>query len=52
MAQFRIEIKAVVEMDEIFIHLAINWGQTGIRYVPVGSGTMEKDMGWDGWGGW
>ena len=40
--QFLIDIKTVVEMDEIPFDLIINWDQTGINYVPVSSWTMEK----------
>ena len=42
-AQFLLDIRVVVEMDDIPFDLVINWDQTGIRYVPVGSGTMEKE---------
>ena len=42
-AQFLLDIKVVVEMDEIPFDLVINWDQTGIHYVPVGSWTMEKE---------
>ena len=41
-SQFLIDIKTVVEMDEIPFDLIINWDQTGINYVPVSSWTMEK----------
>ena len=41
--QFLLDIKAVVEMDELPFDLVINWDQTGIHYVPVGSWTMEKE---------
>ena len=43
--QFLIDIKAVVEFEEIPSDLndIINWDQTGIYYVPVGSWTMEKE---------
>lgn len=42
-AQFLIDTKAVVEFDEIPHELIINWDQTAIHYVPVGSWTMEKE---------
>lgn len=42
-AQFLLDIKVVIEMDEIPFDLVINWDQTGIHYVPVGSWTMEKE---------
>ena len=41
--QFLLDIKVVVEMDEIPFDLVINWDQTGVHYVPVGSWTMEKE---------
>ena len=42
-AQFLLDIKVVIEMDEIPFDLVINWDQTGIHYVPVGLWTMEKE---------
>ena len=42
-AQFLLDIRAVVEMEDIPFDLIINWDQTGIHYVPVGSWTMEKE---------
>lgn len=42
-AQFLLDIKAVVEMEDIPFDLTINWDQTGIHYVPVGSWTMDKE---------
>lgn len=39
-AKILLDIKAVVEMEDIPFDLIINWDQTGIRYVPVGSWTM------------
>uniref|UniRef100_A0A1X7SP85 HTH CENPB-type domain-containing protein n=1 Tax=Amphimedon queenslandica TaxID=400682 RepID=A0A1X7SP85_AMPQE len=41
-AQFLLDVKAVVEFYDIPSSLIINWDQTGIHYVPVGSWTMEK----------
>ena len=41
--QFLLDIKVVVEMDEIPPALVINWDQTGIHYVPVASWTMDKE---------
>ena len=43
MLQFLLDIRAVVEMEEIPFDLFINWDQTGIHYVPVGSWTMDKE---------
>lgn len=40
--QFLLDIKAVVEMEDIPFDLIVNWDQTGIHYVWVGSWTMEK----------
>ena len=37
------DIKNVVELDEIPPQLIINWDQTAIHYVPVGSWTMELE---------
>ena len=42
-AQFLTDVKAVVEINEIPHELIINWDQTGIHYVPVGSWTMDKE---------
>ena len=42
-AQFLFDIKVLVEMNEIPFDLIINWDQTDIHYVPVGSWTMEKE---------
>ena len=42
-AQFLLDIKAVVEMEDIPFDLIINWDQTTIHYVPVGSWTMDKE---------
>ena len=39
-AQFLLDIKAVVAMEDISFDLIINWDQTGIHYIPV---TMDKD---------
>lgn len=40
--QFLLDIKAVVDLEEIPPDLTINWDQTGINYVPVSQWTMEK----------
>ena len=39
---FLIDIKTVVELDEISLDLIFNLDMTGINYVPVSSWTMEK----------
>ena len=41
--QFLLDIKVVVEIEEIPSELVINWDQTGINYVPSDSYTMEKE---------
>ena len=41
--QFLLDIKNVVQMDEITFQLVINWDQTGIHYVPVSEWMMEKE---------
>ena len=41
--QFLLDIKNVVQMDEIPFQLVINWDHTGIHYVPVSDWTMEKE---------
>ena len=38
---YLLDIKNVVQMDEIPPDLIVNWDQTGIHYVPVSSWTME-----------
>lgn len=38
---FLMDIKNIVCLDEIPPELIINWDQTAIQYVPVGSWTME-----------
>ena len=43
-AQFLLDIRAVVEMKDIPFDLIINWDQTGIHYVTVGSWTMDKEV--------
>ena len=41
--KFLFDVKVVVEMEEILHDLIINWDQTSIRYISVGSWTMEKE---------
>ena len=38
---FLMDIKSIVQMDEIPAQLIVNWDQTGINYVPVSNWTME-----------
>ena len=42
-AQFLFDIEVLVEMDKNPFDLIINWDQTGIHYVPVGSWTMKEE---------
>ena len=41
--QFLLDVKTVVEMEEIPKALSINWDHTGIQLVPVSSWTMAKE---------
>ena len=40
---FLLVITNVVSLEEIPPDLIINWDQTGINYIPIGSWTMEKE---------
>ena len=40
---FFLDIKNIVTFDDIPPELTLNWDQTGINYVPVGSRTMEVE---------
>ena len=40
---FLLDVKNVVQMDEICSEMIVNWDQTGINYVPVSSWTMEEE---------
>ena len=40
---FLLDVKNVVQMEEICQEMIVNWDQTGINYVPVSSWTMEKE---------
>ena len=42
-AQFLFDIKVIIEMEEIPPELVINWGHTGINYIPVSNWTMAKE---------
>ena len=44
-AQVWSDIKSVVEMEEIPYNLIVNWGQTSMFIIPVGSWNMEKKGG-------
>lgn len=41
--QFVIDVKVVIEMEEILGELVINWDQTWIHYIAVSSWTMAKE---------
>ena len=41
--QYLLDVKAVVQIEEIPEELITNWDQTGIKYVPVDTWTMEKE---------
>ncbi len=49
--QFLLDIKVIVQMENIPSDLVINWDQTGMHYVPVSSWTMEGRLeeGGDMW---
>ena len=38
-----LDIKNVVQMDEICEDMIVNWDQTGVNYVRVSSWTMEEE---------
>ena len=42
-AQFLLDVRVNIDMDEIPPDLVINWDQTGIHHIPAGSWTMEKE---------
>ena len=39
---FLLDIRNIVQMDEVPAQLIINWDQTGINYVPASNWTMEQ----------
>ena len=41
--QYLLDIKAVVQLEEIPDNLIINWDQTGVNYVLVSEWTMSKE---------
>ena len=41
--QFSIDVKVVIEIEEIPAGLIINWDQTEINYIPTNSWMMEKE---------
>ena len=41
--QFLLDIRGIVEMEEIPQDLIINWDQTAVNYVSVSNWTMAKE---------
>ena len=41
--QFLLDIRGIVEMEEIPQDLILNWDQTAVNYVPVSNWTMAKE---------
>ena len=41
--QFLLDIKVVVNLEDILNELILNWDQTAINYVPVSNWTMAKE---------
>jgi len=41
--QFLLDIRGLVEMEEIPPDLILNWDQTAVNYVPVSNWTMAKE---------
>ena len=39
---FLLDVRNIVQMDEVPAQLIINWDQTGINYVPASNWTMEQ----------
>ena len=39
---FLLDIRNIVQMDEVSAQLIINWDQTGINYVPASNWTVEQ----------
>ena len=42
-SNFLADICAIVEMEEIFSALVLNWDHTDLKYVPVSLWTMPKE---------
>jgi len=40
--QFLLDIKAIVDLEDIPHELILNWDQTAINYMPVSNWTMAK----------
>ena len=41
--QYLLDIRGIVEMEEIPQDLILNWDQTAVNYVPVSNWTMAKE---------
>ena len=41
--QFLLDIRGIIEMEEISQDLIINWDQTAVNYVSVSNWTMAKE---------
>ena len=39
---FLLDVRNIVQMDEVPAQLIINWDQTGINYVPASNWTVEQ----------
>lgn len=44
-AQFKYDVGAIIEMENVPDELVINWDHTGINYVPTSSWTMAGAQG-------
>ena len=40
--QYQRDIKAAVQLKDIFTDLVMNWDQTAMKIVPAGMWTMDK----------
>jgi len=41
--EFLLDIRGLVEMEEIPVDIILNWDQTAVNYVPVSNWTMAKE---------
>ena len=39
---FLLDIRSILQMDEVPAQLIINWDKTGIKYVPASTWTMKQ----------
>ena len=42
-AQFLMDIKAIVSIEDIPDDMIVNWDQTAIKYIPLSNWTMAKE---------